>query len=101
MTIEARTVEARAIEVRTAVPRPPIGIVIAIPARTDAFAPVVHPVIEPDQHGRSFRRGLGIAELLHRRFDLIGVLREFERSEERRFGNECVSTCRSRWSPEH
>src|SRR3546814_19769118 len=23
------------------------------------------------------------------------------RSEERRVGNECVSTCRSRWSPEH
>src|SRR3546814_20160934 len=24
-----------------------------------------------------------------------------ERSEERRVGNECVSTCRSRWSPHH
>src|SRR3546814_14443933 len=24
-----------------------------------------------------------------------------ERSEERRDGKECVSTCRSRWSPEH
>src|SRR3546814_5058502 len=24
-----------------------------------------------------------------------------ERSEERRVGNECVSTCRSRWSPDH
>src|SRR3546814_20316295 len=24
-----------------------------------------------------------------------------ERSEERRVGNECVSTCRSRWSPCH
>src|SRR3546814_16368178 len=24
-----------------------------------------------------------------------------ERSEERRVGNECVSTCRSRWSPYH
>src|SRR3546814_3692850 len=23
------------------------------------------------------------------------------RSEERRVGNECVSTCRSRWSPNH
>src|SRR3546814_11904518 len=29
-----------------------------------------------------------------RRFD-------FERSEERRVGKECVSTCRSRWSPSH
>src|SRR3546814_12194279 len=25
----------------------------------------------------------------------------FARSEERRVGNECVSTCRSRWSPYH
>src|SRR3546814_18963999 len=25
----------------------------------------------------------------------------FGRSEERRVGNECVSTCRSRWSPDH
>src|SRR3546814_19718163 len=24
-----------------------------------------------------------------------------ERSEERRVGKECVSTCRSRWAPEH
>src|SRR3546814_16841849 len=28
-------------------------------------------------------------------------LRLRDRSEERRVGNECVSTCRSRWSPEH
>src|SRR3546814_6428369 len=25
----------------------------------------------------------------------------YERSEERRVGKECVSTCRSRWSPHH
>src|SRR3546814_16050347 len=28
-------------------------------------------------------------------------LRATERSEERRVGKECVSTCRSRWSPYH
>src|SRR3546814_14465418 len=28
-------------------------------------------------------------------------LRVRKRSEERRVGNECVSTCRSRWSPYH
>src|SRR3546814_3816204 len=28
-------------------------------------------------------------------------LEEGERSEERRVGKECVSTCRSRWSPYH
>src|SRR3546814_5167399 len=26
---------------------------------------------------------------------------DLARSEERRVGNECVSTCRSRWSPDH
>src|SRR3546814_17276358 len=34
-----------------------------------------------------------------------GKAQEFEhylkRSEERRVGKECVSTCRSRWSPDH
>src|SRR3546814_17720921 len=31
-----------------------------------------------------------------------GATREgFERSEERRVGQECVSTCSSRWSPYH
>src|SRR3546814_20512849 len=27
------------------------------------------------------------------------ILRAFDRSEERRVGNECVSTCSTRWSP--
>src|SRR3546814_11378483 len=31
---------------------------------------------------------------------LVGVARRL-RSEERRVGKECVSTCRSRWSPYH
>src|SRR3546814_18706778 len=32
---------------------------------------------------------------------LRGVLDVIIRSEERRVGKECVSTCRSRWSPYH
>src|SRR3546814_13676483 len=34
---------------------------------------------------------------------LIGqsTVRAVSRSEERRVGKECVSTCRSRWSPDH
>src|SRR3546814_15629798 len=32
---------------------------------------------------------------------LAKVLQELMRSEERRVGKECVSTCRSRWSPYH
>src|SRR3546814_4069264 len=30
-----------------------------------------------------------------------GIERQTTRSEERRVGKECVSTCRSRWSPYH
>src|SRR3546814_11640808 len=33
-------------------------------------------------------------------FDLLGGAM-LDRSEERRVGKECVSTCRSRWSPYH
>src|SRR3546814_11631508 len=36
-----------------------------------------------------------VAMDLHRAHDV------FARSEERRVGTECVSTCRSRWSPYH
>src|SRR3546814_6884136 len=32
---------------------------------------------------------------------VAAVLLDDERSEERRVGKECVSTCRSRWSPYH
>src|SRR3546814_12141532 len=35
------------------------------------------------------------------RADLIQLLVHLDRSEERRVGKECVSTCRSRWSPSH
>src|SRR3546814_15901011 len=34
-------------------------------------------------------------------FDLFGWLTVANRSEERRVGKECVSTCRSRWWPYH
>src|SRR3546814_9428977 len=37
----------------------------------------------------------------HRRHPLRRPARDGDRSEERRVGNECVSTCRSRWSPSH
>src|SRR3546814_7725138 len=31
----------------------------------------------------------------------FGTVVRYSRSEERRVGKECVSTCRSRWSPSH
>src|SRR3546814_4643652 len=39
-----------------------------------------------------------LADSLERSHSLLD---EIERSEERRVGKECVSTCRSRWSPYH
>src|SRR3546814_14841841 len=34
-------------------------------------------------------------------FDFDDIITNRDRSEERRVGKECVSTCRSRWSPYH
>src|SRR3546814_13923852 len=39
----------------------------------------------------------GIASLI----GAAGIVHLLERSEERSVGKECVSTCRSRWSPYH
>src|SRR3546814_16930916 len=67
-------------------------------------------VSDPDLHRRVVRRqagvevdhplvqdGLGRDQALDRRVVRLGGAR----SEERRVGKECVSTCRSRWSPYH
>src|SRR3546814_4112788 len=41
-------------------------------------------------------------KLLQHQFDTTFVyITHDQRSEERRVGKECVSTCRSRWSPYH
>src|SRR3546814_3847690 len=42
---------------------------------------------------------LGAAE--HMLIAIDAVVAGIARSEERRVGKECVSTCRSRWSPSH
>src|SRR3546814_1652001 len=52
------------------------------------------------------RTALALHTLIKSRFrgdhlELIGFGRHAQRSEERRVGKECVSTCRSRWSPYH
>src|SRR3546814_2334125 len=36
-----------------------------------------------------------------RQLGILALLETITRSEERRVGKECVSTCRSRWSPYH
>src|SRR3546814_1115938 len=44
---------------------------------------------------------LATAGLRHQPGRVIVPTRSVPRSEERRVGKECVSTCRSRWSPYH
>src|SRR3546814_20950279 len=68
--------------------------------------------------GEAVFLGALLAEGAHGAVALVGILQAVQhhvvvdramaglaacphRSEERRVGNECVSTCRSRWSPSH
>src|SRR3546814_4157141 len=46
--------------------------------------------------GEALARDISAAQKAGKRFT-----RSVSRSEERRVGKECVSTCRSRWSPDH
>src|SRR3546814_7429697 len=50
--------------------------------------------------GRDLARD-DIRGLLRMLVDVVVQTRRHGRSEERRVGKECVSTCRSRWSPYH
>src|SRR3546814_16756503 len=52
------------------------------------------------QMGYAYRLPLGPVELALGG-SMAGFIKPDERSEERRVGKECVSTCRSRWSPYH
>src|SRR3546814_20184663 len=49
---------------------------------------------QPGHGGAAFREVLVAVPPLH-------AIVAIARSEERRVGKECVSTCRSRWSPSH
>src|SRR3546814_20433002 len=84
--------------------------------RADAEGFLQHPADRKDAVGSELLVGLGRDELAFRGEQLVlgvqdvqqGALGHFElllvgtqRSEERRVGKECVSTCRSRWSPKH
>src|SRR3546814_5374012 len=54
----------------------------------------------PGHHQHEFGRVVLVQPLADRRSDLC-TCEILIRSEERRVGKECVSTCRSRWSPYH
>src|SRR3546814_3498539 len=53
----------------------------------------------PDIQAVGFVGSTPIAEYVYKRGCAAG--KRVQRSEERRVGKECVSTCRSRWSPYH
>src|SRR3546814_21014590 len=55
---------------------------------------------EPVVHMVSRRPVITLDAALHHLQRMLGVKLDW-RSEERRVGNECVSTFRSRWSPYH
>src|SRR3546814_2877330 len=62
------------------------------------LAPVLHPPAQ--RHGGTDVAGSQLAAPVGAQADGRSG-REDLRSEERRVGKECVSTCRSRWSPYH
>src|SRR3546814_13958360 len=65
--------------------------------------PCSHPAdILMMRHGAAERNEFALAEYRHHDTD-IGKMcpAKIGRSEERRVGKACVSTCRSRWSPYH
>src|SRR3546814_1108509 len=53
-----------------------------------------NPVVSPDGRNVAFR--IVRASIERNTYDTVWYV---QRSEERRVGKECVSTCRSRWSP--
>src|SRR3546814_1370299 len=80
------------------------------PLRADRPHDVEHVVDVLQVHAQAFQPVGDLAQ--HRfAFDTAGLLEiselgdfhavEPDRTEERRVGKECVSTCRSRWSPYH
>src|SRR3546814_14299950 len=64
------------------------------------MAALLHDVMEDQGVAKqelAERFGTEVADIV----DGLSKLDRLERSEERRVGKECVSTCRSRWSPYH
>src|SRR3546814_16470633 len=58
--------------------------------------------IERDEAQHMLERALDLSSIATWQLDpRTDALRWHGRSEERRVGKECVSTCRSRWSPYH
>src|SRR3546814_12139068 len=88
--------------------------------RTDTLFPYTTLFRSVSQLEKNFNKKIGVSPKtyasMHRLFGLLRDKTEnredkwsalaykhnyYDRSEERRVGKECVSTCRSRWSPYH
>src|SRR3546814_16918151 len=67
-------------------------VVLLLPPRYEAKSRVMLNFIKPDPV---------TGEVISSSFARTYTKTQTERSEERRVGKECVSTCRSRWSPYH
>src|SRR3546814_7499614 len=69
---------------------------------SDLVAPAFPDAGRSTRNGRQYVNGVALEETeVWRHEGILGVadIPEMLRSEERRVGKECVSTCRSRWSP--
>src|SRR3546814_11334165 len=56
--------------------------------------------IDPNEY-QGFAFGMGIERIAMLKYGFPDLRIFYERSEERRVGKECVSTCRSRWARGH
>src|SRR3546814_13112895 len=56
---------------------------------------------EGTNHSQVMQTAQYLSDMIGARLTNSPAMRKAERSEERRVGKECVSTCRSRWSPYH
>src|SRR3546814_11274165 len=79
------------------------GVSDPVPERlalaTEGYEPLVTHLRQMLRQGR-LREADVIGEIADRALAMFDELAQ-HRSEERRVGKECVSTCRSRWSPYH
>src|SRR3546814_17024629 len=93
---------------RLSVHRANRSLTIALRCRADKLRPAlerrrkVGPRVRPDRIERGARLVQRRALMReHRQLPLAHAVDVGPRSEERRVGKECVSTCRSRWEPYH
>src|SRR3546814_11029634 len=70
-----------------------IGMLLNVPVRTLEYLGAIPPMPDAAPLWLKTLSVLCLADVV--------VFSAFYRSEERRVGKECVSTCRSRWSPYH